>query len=80
MNASSLNNVSKTTILLAEMNDFNTVNAVYSNFFVKTLPARSTFSVKTLPKNAKVEIEGIAFGRQECRKKLGFFQQDQWIF
>lgn len=66
-NGSSLNNVSKTTIFLADMNDFNTVNGIYAKFFTKTLPARSTVAVKSLPKNAKVEIEGIAFGKQECR-------------
>jgi 2-iminobutanoate/2-iminopropanoate deaminase len=68
-NGSSLNNVSKTTILLADMNDFNTVNTIYAKYFTQTLPARSTYSVKGLPKNAKVEIEGIAFGKQECRTK-----------
>jgi len=69
-NASSLDNVSKTTVLLADMNDFNTVNAIYAKFFTKTLPARSAFAVKSLPKGAKVEIEGVAFGKLECRPKV----------
>ena len=66
-NASSLNNVAKTTILLADMADFQTVNSIYAKYFSQTLPARSTFAVKALPKNAKVEIEGVAFGKKECR-------------
>ena len=64
---SSLNNVAKTTILLADMADFQTVNSIYAKYFSQTLPARSTFAVKALPKNAKVEIEGVAFGKKECR-------------
>jgi 2-iminobutanoate/2-iminopropanoate deaminase len=43
------------------MDDFKFVNEVYGKYFTKTLPARSTVAVKTLPKNAKVEIEVIAF-------------------
>jgi 2-iminobutanoate/2-iminopropanoate deaminase len=43
------------------MDDFKAVNDVYASYFVKTLPARSTVAVRTLPKNAKVEIECIAF-------------------
>jgi 2-iminobutanoate/2-iminopropanoate deaminase len=43
------------------MNDFDAFNSVYANYFTETLPARSTVSVKTLPKNAKVEIEAVAF-------------------
>jgi len=51
------------------MNDFVTVNTVYAKFFNKTLPARSTYAVASLPKNAKVEIEGVAFALLECRPK-----------
>jgi 2-iminobutanoate/2-iminopropanoate deaminase len=53
--------VSKTTIFLESMEDFKVVNEIYATYFTKTLPARSTVAVKTLPKNAKVEIEAIAF-------------------
>eukprot|EP00882_Tetradesmus_deserticola_P010390 GHRQ01010974.1.p1 GENE.GHRQ01010974.1~~GHRQ01010974.1.p1 ORF type:complete len:164 (+),score=52.69 GHRQ01010974.1:149-640(+) len=52
--------VVKTTILLADMADFATVNGIYGRFFPENPPARATFAVKTLPLNAKVEIECIA--------------------
>ena len=54
------NDVVKTTIYLADMNDFETVNSVYAHYFGMHKPARSTIAVKTLPKNALVEIECIA--------------------
>jgi len=54
------NDVIKTTIYLADMDDFNTVNNVYAHYFGAHKPARSTIAVKTLPKNALVEIECIA--------------------
>ena len=52
--------VVKTTIFLANMDDFAAVNALYGAFFGDHKPARSTVAVKTLPKNALVEIEAIA--------------------
>ena len=58
---SSLANVIKTTVFLKDMNDFVQMNEVYDEFFGKTLPARSTVEVARLPKDAKVEIEVIAF-------------------
>ena len=54
------NDVIKTTIYLADMDDFATVNNVYAHYFCAHKPARSTIAVKTLPKNALVEIECIA--------------------
>ena len=54
------NDVIKTTIYLADMNDFDKVNKVYAHYFGTHKPARSTIAVKTLPKNALVEIECIA--------------------
>lgn len=57
---SSLQKVVKTTIFLANMDDFTKVNSVYGAFFKEHKPARSTVGVKTLPKNALVEIEAIA--------------------
>lgn len=42
------------------MDDFKTVNEIYSQYFTKVLPSRSCVAVKTLPKLAKVEIECIA--------------------
>lgn len=55
-----LNSVIKTTIFLADMNDFEKVNRIYEHYFGTHKPARSTVAVKTLPKNALVEIECIA--------------------
>ena len=52
--------VVKTTVFLADMNDFAAMNAVYSEFFSEPFPARSAVAVKTLPKNALVEIEVVA--------------------
>ena len=57
---SSLQKVVKTTIFLANMDDFAAVNTIYGTFFGEHKPARSTVGVKTLPKNALVEIEAIA--------------------
>ena len=55
-----LENVVKTTIFLADMDDFAKVNEIYAHFFGDHKPARSTVAVKTLPKNALVEIDAIA--------------------
>ena len=55
-----LDNVVKTTVFLADMNDFADVNAVDAEFFAEPYPARSAVAVKTLPKVALVEIEVIA--------------------
>ena len=54
------NDVIKTTIFLADMNDFEKVNAIYAHYFGDHKPVRSTVAVKTLPKNALVEIDCIA--------------------
>ena len=58
---SSLQNVVKTTIFIADMDDFATINEIYAEAFGSHKPARSTVAVKTLPKNALVEIDAIAF-------------------
>ena len=55
-----LNNVVKTTVFLADMNDFAAMNEVYGKVFTEPYPARSAVAVKTLPKNVLVEIEVIA--------------------
>ena len=55
-----MSNVVKTTVFMADMNDFADMNAVYSEFFTEPYPARSAVAVKTLPKGALVEIEVIA--------------------
>ena len=55
-----MGNVVKTTVFMADMNDFADMNAVYAEFFVEPYPARSAVAVKTLPKGALVEIEVVA--------------------
>ena len=57
---SSMGNVVKTTVFLADMADFAEMNSVYAEFFSEPYPARSAVAVKTLPKNALVEIEVVA--------------------
>jgi len=52
--------VIKTTIFLADMDDFAKVNTIYEHYFGDHKPVRSTVAVKTLPKNALVEIDCIA--------------------
>ena len=56
----SMANVVKTTVFLADMNDFAAMNEVYAEFFAAPFPARSAVAIKTLPKGALVEIECIA--------------------
>ncbi|XP_033831343.1 2-iminobutanoate/2-iminopropanoate deaminase isoform X1 [Periophthalmus magnuspinnatus] len=53
-------NVVKTTVLLADINDFNNVNEVYKSFFSCNFPARAAYQVAALPRGALVEIEAIA--------------------
>ena len=57
---SSLGQVLKTTVFLADMADFQAMNAVYGEFFASEPPARSTVQVARLPRDARVEIEVIA--------------------
>ena len=55
-----LNDVVKTTVLLADIADFAAMNAVYAEYFCENKPARAAFAVKDLPRGALVEIEAIA--------------------
>ena len=57
----SMNDVVKTTIFLADMNDFGLVNSIYAESFRTNLPARSTVQAAHLPKGARVEIEAVAY-------------------
>ena len=52
--------VVKTTVFLADMNDFAAMNQVYAQFFQAPYPARSAVQVARLPKDVRVEIEAIA--------------------
>ncbi|XP_019723476.1 2-iminobutanoate/2-iminopropanoate deaminase isoform X1 [Hippocampus comes] len=53
-------NVVKTTVLLADINDFNCVNEVYKTFFCSNFPARAAYQVAALPRGGLVEIEAVA--------------------
>ncbi|NNC86744.1 MAG: RidA family protein [Bacteroidia bacterium] len=55
-----MNNIVKSSIFLSDMNNFNHVNAVYSNYFEENPPARETVEVSRLPKDVSVEISVIA--------------------
>jgi 2-iminobutanoate/2-iminopropanoate deaminase len=52
--------VARSTIYLADMNDFAAVNGVYGSYFSEPYPARATVQVARLPKDARVEIDVIA--------------------
>ena len=56
----SFDHVARTTVYLADMNDFAAMNEVYATFFTAPAPARSTIQAAGLPKNARVEIDLIA--------------------
>ncbi len=53
-------NVVRTTIFLADMDDFGKVNEVYGSYFSAPYPARATVQVARLPKDARVEIDAVA--------------------
>ena len=57
---SSLGQVVKTTVYLADMADFGAMNEVYARHFGGHRPARSTVQAAGLPKGARVEIDAIA--------------------
>ncbi len=56
----SFGDVVRTTVYLADMNDFAAMNAVYGEYFAEPYPARATVQVARLPKDARVEIDVIA--------------------
>ena len=57
---SSLKQVVKTTVFLADMDDFTAMNEVYGRYFGENPPARATVQAARLPRDARVEIEAIA--------------------
>ena len=57
---SGLNRVVKTTVFLADMEEFTAMNEVYGRFFSEEPPARATVEAARLPRDARVEIEAIA--------------------
>ena len=56
----SYNNVVKTTVMLADINDLSAVNEAYKTYFISNSPARAVFQVAALPKGALVKIEAVA--------------------
>jgi 2-iminobutanoate/2-iminopropanoate deaminase len=56
----SFTNVVRTTVYLADMNDFNGMNEVYSRYIVDPPPARATVQVARLPRDARIEVDAIA--------------------
>lgn len=52
--------VVRTTVFLADMNDFPAMNEAYGTYFTPPYPARSTVQVARLPKDARIEIDAIA--------------------
>lgn len=61
---SDFDRVVKSTIFLADINDFPKVNEIYGRYFTAPFPARSTVQVARLPRDAKVEVEVIAMVRK----------------
>lgn len=56
-----LDQIVRTTVFLADMDDFTAMNEVYGRFFGENPPARSTVQAARLPRDARVEIDAIAF-------------------
>jgi len=57
---SSLEQVVRTTVFLADMNEFTSMNQVYAKYFRQDFPARSTVQAARLPRDVRVEIDAIA--------------------
>ena len=56
----SLSNVVKTTVFMADMGEFKAMNSVYAEFFPAAPPARSAVQAAALPLGARIEIEAVA--------------------
>jgi 2-iminobutanoate/2-iminopropanoate deaminase len=52
--------IARTTVFLADMNDFAAMNSAYESYFTKPYPARSTVQAARLPRDARIEIDAIA--------------------
>jgi 2-iminobutanoate/2-iminopropanoate deaminase len=57
---SSLEKTVKTTVYLADLNDFQKMNEVYGNYFPHDKPARATVQVSRLPRDVRIEVDAIA--------------------
>lgn len=62
---SDMSHVLKTTVFLADMDDFDAMNEIYRRHFKEDPPARSTVQVARLPRNARIEIEAVALIRRD---------------
>jgi len=60
-----LDRVVKTTVFLADMDDFAAMNEVYGRYFAEDPPARATVEAARLPRDARVEIEVVALAGKE---------------
>ncbi len=58
-----LGDVVKTTVYLADMQEFQAMNEVYGRYFPDAPPARTTIAAAGLPRGARIEIEAVAAGR-----------------
>jgi 2-iminobutanoate/2-iminopropanoate deaminase len=65
---SSLDDVVKATVFLADLNDFANMNEVYAKRFKTPYPARSTFQAARLPRDARLEIEVVAIARTVAKR------------
>tara|TARA_B100000686_G_C16240102_1_gene689192 strand:+ start:210 stop:662 length:453 start_codon:yes stop_codon:yes gene_type:complete len=70
---SSFECVVKSTVYLADMNDFDAMNEVYAQHVGQPAPARTTIEISQLPAGALVEIDVIAYGRTKCTLGQFFF-------
>jgi len=61
-----LGDVVQTQVFLADLDDFQAMNAVYAGFFPKAPPARATVQVAKLPKGARVEILAVSFDKKSA--------------
>lgn len=68
---SSLEDVIKTTVFLADLNDFAKMNEIYAKRFKTPFPARSTVQVARLPRDAKIEIEAVAVQKNKPQNTPG---------
>ena len=59
----SFDHVVRTTVFLADMDDFSAMNEAYATYFAAPAPARATVQVSRLPKDARVEIDVVAYFR-----------------
>jgi 2-iminobutanoate/2-iminopropanoate deaminase len=64
-NNSDLNHITKTTIFITDIKQFESINKIYGSYFQNHFPARSTIEVVSLPKNAAIEIECIAVKKRD---------------